>query len=343
MKKISVITTGGTIGSLLNEDSVSVEMTEKRILREVSLAKDRLKCSVSISSPINKNSEDLSPLDWVTILHAIKIANDSDSTGIVITHGTDTLAYSVAVALAFANQWHKKVCFTGAFYPPNHPSSDVTINLLSSLEFASSTHPVKGVFVAFRSNLSNTKANIIDGINLKPMAFDDPLFESAYDENVATFNLKLGLSSERSSTTINSPCLDSDQIPEIEDVQLAGPKVALITLYPGIDKPMLDAAAKGRDILILQGYHCGTGPSQADCDLLNFIEQVSPTTQILIGTFPQKYIDMPYQSTLKLKAAGAHLYADLQVHFLYVFSILGLSLSMSASEIIERLKNCELK
>jgi len=45
---------------------------------------------------------------------------------------------------------------------------------------------------------------------------------------------------------------------------------------------------------------------------------------------------------LKLKEAGAHLYADLQVHFLYVFSILGLSLSMPSLEIVKKLKEYEI-
>jgi len=276
-------------------------------------------------------------------LYAIKDANDDkESTGIVITHGTDTLAYSVSAALAFRNQWNKKVCFTGSYYAPNHPLSDTSISLLSSLEFASSPHPVSGVFVAFRSNQFNSEAKIIHGANLKPMGFDDLFFESAYDENVSTFNPKHGLSDDISLTTVNTPCLDAEQLPEIKDIQMASPKVGLITLYPGIDREMLDAAAKGRDILIIQAYHCGTGPSNIDSDLLDFIRDISLDTKVLIGTFPKKYIDVPYESSLKLKIAGAHIYADLQTHFLYVFSILALSLSIPSSEIVTKLNEHEI-
>jgi len=337
LKKISVITTGGTIGSLLGDASVVVAPTEKYIADEIAQVKDKLECTVVLDSPINKNSENFTPIDWLILLEAIKKANDSDSDGIVITHGSDTLAYSVAAALAFSHLWTKKICFTGAYYAPNHPLSDTSLNLSAALAFSSSSYPEQGVYVAFRANGENSEAKIMQGKAIKPMEFDALFFDSTYGETVATFSPEHGLLSDISLPSENSPCLDAMQLPTVDDIQEASAKVGMIVLYPGIDRKMLDAAVEGRDILIIQAYHCGTGPSEANSDLIRFIEEVRSRTKVLIATFPQKYISVPYESTLKLIAAGAHIYADLQVHFLYVFSVLGLSVSLSPDDVVDKM------
>ena len=106
---------------------------------------------------------------------------------------------------------------------------------------------------------------------------------------------------------------------------------------------MLEAAAKGREVLIVQMYHSGTGPSDSEnADLIKCIRKVSPKTTVLMAALPKQYISFPYDSTVKLKKAGAHIYNDLQVHFLYAFSILALALNMSSLEITNKLSDFEV-
>lgn len=59
-------------------------------------------------------------------------------------------------------------------------------------------------------------------------------------------------------------------------------------------------------------------------------------------TFPNRYIECPYKSTEKVIGAGAHVYYDFQVHFLYTFSLLGLSVGMSPADIIAKLSNFDI-
>lgn len=342
-KKIIVITTGGTIGSILQTDSVSVDITEKRISHEIDRAKNRLGYTVEVMSPINKNSEALYPADWGKILTCINEANNSDADGIVITHGTDTMAYSVAAAISYNEHWNKKICFTGAYYSPDHPSSDTSLSLLAALEFAASQHPANGIYIAFRSNIYNSEARIIHGADVKPMVFDDQFFESAYGDVVSTFSPKEGMSEEISLNSNKSPSLGSSLIPAEKDIVNAQHEIACISLYPGIDKQFLESSAKGRKVLVIQMYHSGTGPADCDnSDLVEFIRSTSKDTIILMGTFPKKYINVPYDSTKEIKKAGAFIYSDLQQHFLYVFALLALSTGISPRDITNKLARWEI-
>lgn len=272
---------------------------------------------------------------------SLKDANESDADGIVVTHGTDTMVYSVAVAICYYDLWKKKICFTGSYYSPDHPSSDTSLSLLSSLEFVATDHPASGIYVAFRSNSNNSEAQIMDGCSIKPMTFDNEYFESVYGKFVAKYTPKDGISSDISFSHIKRPTLGVSELPISEKIKKASRRIACVTLYPGIDKDYLFNVSSGRDILIIQAYHSGTGPSDDENrDLLDFIKTHKIT--VLMGTVPTEYFGLPYKSTERLNAAGAHIYFNLQQHFLYVFSLLGLSVGMTTNDIVKRLQEWEL-
>ena len=343
MKKLAIITTGGTIGSILQSGSTSVDKSEQRIAQEIEHAKNRLGYSVEIHSPLNKNSEALYPSDWIKILACIEKANASEVDGIVVTHGTDTMAFSVAAAAIFNSHWDKKICFTGAFYPPDHPSSDTSLNLLAALQFAASDYSTNGVYVAFRSNRNNSQANIMRGTDIKPMAFDEEFFQSTYCDVIACFDLNNGLSIEQSINSNQFPQLENLIIGTQESIAQAQSRIACISLYPGIDKYFMQNATQGREILIIQMYHSGTGPADdSNDDLIQFLHSTCKNTVILMGTLPKKYIDTPYTSTQEIKESGAHIYTDLQPHFLYTFSLLALSTGSAPEDIVKDLITWEL-
>lgn len=342
MKKVAVITTGGTIGSILNTDSVAVDMSSRRIVREIDVAKNKLGCSVVLDSPVNKNSEDFAPEDWGLILQSILKACESDVDGIVVTHGTDTLIYSVAAALAYANLWSKKICFTGAYYAPDHPASDTSLSLLSAIEFSLSPHPSSGVFVAFRSNAYNSEAHILNGAALKPMPFDEVFFRAAYDHVVSEFSPKNGLSNDISLSSISIPYLGAKQLPSVDAIAEARKRVAYIHLYPGIDRQFLEAAVAQRDVLVVDMYHSGTGAAGSNSELIAFLQEQSGSVEVLMGAFPKENINLPYESTASIKSAGAKVYGDLQGYYLYTFSVLGLASGIDVSTLLERLHTFEV-
>lgn len=335
METITVITTGGTIGSILTSTSVALDESGSRLTQEIASAKEKLGLTVNVVSPLNKNSEDIYPSDWVKILEAVKSASDGECSGIVVTHGTDTLPYTASAVLAFNHFWSKKICFTASYHAPDHPFSDTSLSLLAALEFAAAPHPATGVYVAFRANKFNSEAKIMHGVSLKSMVFDDLVFDPSYDEITCMYSPKYGLSAEISMTPYNFPHLDVSGIPTMQNVAAATKKVGMIKLYPGIDLSQLEAAIEHRDILIVEMYHSGTGPSDvSNSPLLRFIKKHSSVSQILMGTVPLRYIGKPYESTLKLRSAGATIYRDLQPHFLYTYAVLGLASGLLPNDVV---------
>lgn len=338
--RLTVITTGGTIGSALQSDALSVDATGGLIAQEIARVQQRLGCELDVRSPLNKNSESFGPADWRSVLQVLLEANETDVDGIVVTHGTDTMAYSVAAAVACSGIWRKRVCFTGSYYSPDYDPSETALCLQASLEFAASSTAAPGVYMAFRSNASNTEATVIDGFALKPMEFDAEFFEGAYLDVVSRFSLDHGLD-DCESPLQAMPSLGLTRLPELHDLEGARSRVAIVSLHPGIDYNFLVNASAGRDVLVVQMYHSGTGPADADYrDLLDFIAERRCT--VLMGTLPGRRISVPYDSTLRIGEAGARVYAELQPHFLYVFAVLGLSLGLSPDDVAARLVDWEL-
>lgn len=98
----------------------------------------------------NVDSSEMQPEDWgrlASLLHARLSAYD----GAVITHGTDTLAYTAA-ALSFMLEGLKKpVVLTGAQRPLGEVRSDARLNLIDAV--TSALHGPREVTVCFDSRL----------------------------------------------------------------------------------------------------------------------------------------------------------------------------------------------
>jgi glutamyl-tRNA(Gln) amidotransferase subunit D len=344
LKKITVITTGGTIGSVLGSQSVEVDLDSRRILKELGELEVSLGCKVEVHSPLNKNSEDFTPADWVVLLTEIVRVNKTDCHGIVVTHGTDTMEYSLAAVLAYSHLWSKKICFTGAYYSPDHPKSDALLNLQAAISCVCSEQIENAVYVSFREDLLNTDARIIRGAELKSMQYDELTFDSVYRARVGRFRRGLGIDElHMNGQFLPLPTLDCLTLPDEGATMIAKGRIAMVSLYPGIDKNLLVAASAGREILVLQGYHCGSGPADDSSELLHFLTDNSEGPTILMGSYPERYIDRPYRSTFVLKENGVHIYKDLQTHFLYVFSLLGLALGLEPKNIVNLISAFEIQ
>lgn len=134
--KILLIYTGGTIGMGASETGKLVPYDFKKMLTHIPEINtyDLQITFISLLDPID--SSDIDPTHWNQIIEII--ANyEEEHDGIVILHGTDTMAYT-ASALSYAlHGLNKPVVFTGAQLPITVPRTDARENLLTSLEIAS--------------------------------------------------------------------------------------------------------------------------------------------------------------------------------------------------------------
>ena len=114
MKNILLITTGGTIASRITEDGLTPSITSEEILQYVPQALNL--CDISTIGLFNLDSTNICYLHWIAIVECIeKYYEDFD--GFVITHGTDTMAYTAAALSYMIQNSRKPVVITGSQKP----------------------------------------------------------------------------------------------------------------------------------------------------------------------------------------------------------------------------------
>ncbi|NCB04234.1 MAG: asparaginase [Clostridia bacterium] len=143
MKKILMLTTGGTIASRSGSEGLAPEGSEE-ILRHIGAAADSY--DVTTREIFTLDSTNIQPEEWHVIASAIYDAF-TDYDGIVVTHGTDTMAYTASMMSFMLQNPPVPVVFTGSQVPISHPLTDAIENLRCAFAMAASGKP--GVFVAF--------------------------------------------------------------------------------------------------------------------------------------------------------------------------------------------------
>ena len=103
MKRILLIGTGGTIASEMTSEGLSPELTPAQLLRYVP-AVEKL-CRVDFLSLFSIDSTNITPAHWLSVAAALR-ENYDRYDGFVISHGTDTMAYTAA-ALSYLVQGRK--------------------------------------------------------------------------------------------------------------------------------------------------------------------------------------------------------------------------------------------
>lgn len=147
MKTIALLATGGTIASAPTKDGLVPALTGAELVR---LSGVETICHVTSRDVFALDSSNIQPEEWRILADAVREAlNTCD--GAVVTHGTDTMAYSAA-ALSYMLCGHEKpIIFTGAQLPITHPLSDAIPNIHCA--FAAAVTCVPGTYVAFHQKI----------------------------------------------------------------------------------------------------------------------------------------------------------------------------------------------
>ena len=135
---ITILGTGGTIASFIDykTGAVSPAITAEQLVNSVKALDDI--ANINAEPLFSLASEDMKPKHWEDMAIKVKEIHDKNNHGIVIGHGTDTMAYSAA-ALAFQlPEISNPVVFTGAQRSPDRPSSDAHLNLVGAAKTAMS-------------------------------------------------------------------------------------------------------------------------------------------------------------------------------------------------------------
>lgn len=133
MKKILMIATGGTIASTESGNGLTPAMTGEELASNVPSIRE--KCDLTVLQLMNIDSTNMRPRQWLTISDTI-MSHYDDYDGIVVLHGTDTMAYTAA-ALSYLIQDSKKpIVLTGSQKPMGDPYTDAKLNIYQSILYA---------------------------------------------------------------------------------------------------------------------------------------------------------------------------------------------------------------
>lgn len=145
MRRILMLATGGTIASKESGQGLSPAISSEEILSCVPAIGDL--CQVEAVQLMNLDSTNVGPGHWLEIAGAVRERYD-DYDGFVITHGTDTMAYTAAALSYLIQDSPKPIVITGSQKSIALNDTDARRNLYDSFLYAADkqSHDVSLVF-----------------------------------------------------------------------------------------------------------------------------------------------------------------------------------------------------
>lgn len=227
--KILLIHTGGTIGMIKTDDGFAPQSgIVDEAVRELT-GRDAINASVTIRSldPLIDSAQ-ATPADWLRVAKCIlDSAHGVDA--FVVTHGTDTLAYTAGALCLSLPGLRRPVIVTGAMLPLTVAGSDGPRNLRDALLAAQTAPP--GVWVQFAGRL-------LHGARVRKS------HSSSFDAFEA-------------ETSPTPPLIPSPQ-PGLNTLEPH--KIGVFSVTPGACTDLLAFAVEHCDGLVLRCYGSGTAP-----------------------------------------------------------------------------------
>ena len=237
MKKLMILSTGGTIACTQTEDGLVPTLSADDILTYAPYAKKL--GQIETRTIFNLDSSNIQPEEWHMIAQEIfRCLPDYD--GIVVLHGTDTMAYTASMLSFMLRHVDKPVVITGSQLPIGHPNTDAKLNLRHALVTAASG--IAGIFVVFNRQIMlgcrvgkvrTTSQNAFESINRAPVG-----------------------AIRRNHVRLIAPPQKNDERPLLDDA--IEPNVFLLKLIPGTRPEVFDDIARlGYRGVVIEGFGLG--------------------------------------------------------------------------------------
>ena len=133
MKNILMIGTGGTIASEMTSSGLTPELNSTQLLSFVPRIGEM--CHVDCVQLYSLDSTNIRPAHWLGVARAVR-ENYARYDGFVISHGTDTMAYTAAALSYLIQGSPKPIVLTGAQKPIWFDGTDSKRNLTDAFLYA---------------------------------------------------------------------------------------------------------------------------------------------------------------------------------------------------------------
>lgn len=278
MKKVLLIATGGTIASRQSQNGLAPALDADSLLRYLNKPNydsrfnnnercnsgcDTAKlpnCTIEGVSIMDVDSTNMSP-ELMGIIAQTVCDNYNSYDGFVVTHGTDTMAYSATAVSYMLKGLYKPVVFTGSQIPMEQPGSDAYANLRDSIEFACESRA--GVYVVFNGKVIKGTC----ACKVKTRSMD--AFVSVNEPDIACINNGVVMYDRNNSDSADNSasCENADEdnsvnvsISEISaDTRLCS-NITVVKLFPGIDEKIFDYIKDNYKGVIVECFGVGGAP-----------------------------------------------------------------------------------
>ena len=236
-KKILLLTTGGTIASVPGGEGL---VPHRSGVMERELEQLRTYYEICVQDVMCLDSSNIRPEEWQLIAQTV-FEQRQGYDGIVISHGTDTMAYTASAVTFMLPDIDLPVVFTGSQLPLTDMLSDGPDNLRTAFAMAASGCP--GVFLAFdRKVMLGCRA-------VKVRASGFSAFESV-NARYAALVSNLGL------------VVDPQVLPKVQGQSRLCPNISrevfLLKLTPGLNPAVFDMlAAMGYKGIVIEAFGLG--------------------------------------------------------------------------------------
>lgn len=262
MKNILLLSTGGTIASIEGKEGLTPGLSADDLVSHFQNTMSGV--TVKCVSLMSMDSTNMQPENWVQIANAISSYYEQYD-GFVITHGTDTLAYTSAALSYMLQHLRKPVVVTGSQVPISYQKTDARRNLADALRFA--CEDIGGVYVVFDGRvIVGTRA-----VKMRTKSYD--AFESINHPYVANIKGNDVHYHWQPSQSLNDFQLDARLCPD----------VFLLKLFPGIQPAIFDFLKGQYKGIIIESFGNGGLPFEGR-NLLPKIKEITESGVAVVIT-----------------------------------------------------------
>lgn len=251
LPRVVILSTGGTIASRVDYRTGAVRsaLSASDLYGVVPELSDIARVDTQIL--LSLYSENITPQHWTQIAEAAAqhIAEGVD--GVVIAHGTDTMAYTAA-ALSFALQnLPVPVIVVGAQRSSDRPSSDAATNLIGAVQAAGKA-PFAEVVIAMHETVSDTAIIINRGTKVRKC------HTSRRDTFKPVNATPLARIKDQEITILTSDYAKRDPAKKLILKPKFSDKAALVKFHPGLNPDVINwYVEKGCKGILLEGSGLG--------------------------------------------------------------------------------------
>lgn len=327
MKKILLILTGGTICSFENADGkrdVCAESAKYKIITEFRRSGSPF-CDIDFDTvmPLDTLSENMTLQKWDILLDELRKVERDKYNGIIILHGTDTLAYTASLLSLVMSEKNLPVCLVSSHSPVDCEGTNANINFRTAVELIMGG--IKPNVYAVYQN-SNDRTYLHYGAHLLQCGnYSNDFFSK---DMIAVDSIE--------AVCAESQAFETDRNP-LSEIKELNSKVLLINPYVGLDYNSVNLS--GVSAVVHTTYHsqtvCVEGENNSFTD---FAKRCKKEGVSLILT-PCDENSYSYVSTASALEKGVIPVSGMTDEMVYAKTVIGCSLGYKGNELTEFLNN----